>query len=80
MKLFILAVLLVSAVSIDALNKQKDCKCKSPVGRRLIGGGAISRSAHPWYGNITLSFPGVDFHPVACGAVIVNEKTVLTAG
>ena len=80
MKLFVLVVLLVSAVTIDALNKQKDCKCRSAVGQRLIGGSVASRLAHPWYANITVQFSGLKVHPVTCGAVIVNEKTVLTAG
>lgn len=79
MKLFILTVLLVSAIGIDALDKQKDCKCRSPVGQRLIGGGVVSRSAHPWYANITVKFADLGV-PVTCGAVIVNENTVLTAG
>ena len=79
MKLFIFTILLVSAVGIDALNRQKDCKCRSPVGQRLIGGGMISRSAHPWYANITSKFNVIEA-PVTCGAVIVNENTVLTAG
>ena len=79
MKLFILTVLLVSAIGIDALNKQKDCKCRSAVGQRLIGGGVVSRSAHPWYANITVKFANVN-DPIVCGAVIVNENTVLTAG
>ena len=77
MKLFIFAVLL--AVSVDALNKASDCKCKSQAKGRLIGGGGVTVALHPWYANITTELASFD-PAVTCGAVILNEKTVLTAG
>ena len=78
MKLFIFAVLLLSVVSIDALNKQQDCKCRSQTSRRIVGGSVVNQALHPWYANLTFNLPGNQ--PVICGAVIVNEQTVLTAG
>lgn len=79
MKLFIFAVLLVSAVSIDALNKQTDCKCRAQTSRRIIGGSVVTPAQHPWYANVTTRFAEMG-SPTACGGVIINEKTVLTAG
>ena len=52
MKLFIFAILLVSIIGIDALNKARDCKCRISTQNRIINGKLAANGSYPWYATI----------------------------
>lgn len=78
MKLIIFSILLISIIGINALDKQKDCRCRvRPLGR-IAHGREAGLQTHPWHVRIVELKGGKKLN--RCAATILNENTLLTAG
>lgn len=78
MKLIIFSILLISIIGIEALNKQKDCKCRvRPLGR-IVDGRETSLQTYPWHVRIVERRDNKNVN--ICSATILNENHILTAG
>jgi len=79
MKLIILTVLLSLVFTVQALNKETDCKCRIASKKKIVNGRILqNQNSYPWIATLKHDLTAYD-EPL-CSATIINENYLITAG